>query len=319
MYKAYLKKTQPVVYKVLEDCLKEHKVPHAFLLCAKEGVNVHEVACLIAKSLVCEEDGLACETCRDCLRIDDLSYADIKIFDGKKETIKKANIDDIQAQFSRTAMEGKARIYILENIDYSSDTAMNSLLKMLEEPKDGIYAILTCENENKVLPTIKSRTVMIHFKAMDKKQLVKHLEEAQMPSEDAKILSAIYDSIDEIKTIEASEIYRQLKIEALNYIEDYYLKHENLLINAQTHVFKTCTKKEELRLFLDILLVLVKDLLYDSYGLDVCFVNHQEWMKQFHPNQAQLIKMAEKILWAKEAMTHNANLMLLMDRMTCEL
>ena len=41
--------------------------------------------------------------------------------------------------------------------------AMNTLLKTLEEPVPGIYAILTCENMNRVLPTIISRCMVIHL------------------------------------------------------------------------------------------------------------------------------------------------------------
>lgn len=319
MYKTYLKQTQPVFYKVLEDCFKENRVPHAFLLCNKAGVDTHEVAMLIAKSLVCEKETIACEQCVDCERMEDGTYADIIMYDGKKETIKKEQIDHIQQQFLKTAMEGKARIYILENIEYSSAGLMNRLLKTLEEPKEGIYAILTCENENKILPTIKSRTMMVHFKANDKQPLVDEAIKNQVPLEDAKILSTMCESVDEIIFLEGSETYRQLKIEALNYIEDYFLKKENLLINAQTHVFKNFTKKDELQIFLDLLLVIIKDLIYDSYGLEISFISHKEWMATLHPDRTHLVSMAEKILETKEAINHNTNLMLLMDRMTCEL
>mgnify|MGYP002233092403 CR=1 FL=1 len=49
----------------------------------------------------------------------------------------------------------------MENIENSTVEAMNSLLKVLEEPIAGVYAIFTCQNLNRVLPTIQSRCQVI--------------------------------------------------------------------------------------------------------------------------------------------------------------
>ena len=319
MMKDILKNTQPVFYQTLLRAFSSRKIPHAFLLCAKKGIDTHQVAMFIAKSIICENDVLACETCNDCLRLENENYVDFKRFDGRVESIKKRHIEEIQEEFAKSAMEGGAKIYMLENIDYATPEAMNSLLKMLEEPTDGIYAILTCENQNRVLPTIQSRTQIVHFRAVSQNALTRILIDGGMKAEDANILSSIYDSVEQIKEVEENTLYHDLKTEALNFVEDYFTKRENLLINAQTHVLKTHHDKAEIQFFLDLLLVIFKDVLYHAYGLPIAFENHLEMIDSFQADKDQLIKVLENILKTKEAIKSNANLMLLMDRFIYEL
>lgn len=319
MMKKFLKKTQPVFYQTIYRAFESKRIPHAFLLCAKKGIDVHQAAMFLVKSIICQEDVLACEKCQDCKRIEEYNYVDFKHFDGKQESIKKRHIEQIQEEFAKSSLEGGAKIYLLENIDDATPEAMNSLLKMLEEPTDGIYAILTCENQNRVLPTIQSRTQIIHFRAISQSALSQSLVSDGMNQEDANILSSIYDSVTKIKEIEEGELYHPLKTEALNFVEDYFTKKENLLINAQTHVFKEHNDKQEIQFFLDILLVLFKDVLYSSYQLDIAFSDHQALIASFDVDKEKIIHVVQSILETKEAIKSNANLMLLMDRFAYEL
>lgn len=319
MMKETLKTTQPIFYQILQKAFSQNKVPHAYLLCAKKGINLHQVALYLVKSFICDEDILACETCNDCRRIDEDNYIDFKHFDGKVESIKKRHIESIQDAFKKSAMEGKARVYLLENVDYATPEAMNSLLKLLEEPTPGIFAVLTCENKNRVLPTIQSRCQMIQFKAISQEGLTSTLIQDGMKEEDAKILSNIFDSIDVIKEIESSEKYMNLKVEAINFLEDYFTKKENLLINCQTHVFKNYNNRDDMQFFLDLLLVLFKDVLYDAYGMPLAFCDHQSMVASYKANKDQMIYILEMILKTKEAIKNNANLMLLMDAFVYEI
>lgn len=313
MMKATLKTTQPIFYQILEKAFSQNRIPHAYLLCAKKGVNLHQVAMFLCKSFICEQDVLACEACNDCRRMDEGSYIDFISFDGKEESIKKKHIESIQNTFKKSSMEGSARVYLLENIDYATPEAMNSLLKLLEEPMPGIYAVLTCENINRVLPTIQSRCQLVQFKAVSQEALGATLIKDGMKEENAKVLSQMYDNIDDIKEIEISERFMNLKVEAINFIEDYFTKRENLLINCQTHVFKNFNNREDMQFFLDLLLVLFKDVMYLDYGLDISFVDQKELMSKYEVNKDEIIEILELILKTKEAIKNNANLMLLMD------
>lgn len=319
MIKQTLKTTQPIFYQILEKAFTQNKISHAYLLCAKKGVDLHQVAMYLVKSFICQEDILACETCNDCRRIEEDNYIDFKHFDGKEESIKKKHIESIQNDFKKSSMEGSARVYLLENIDYATPEAMNSLLKLLEEPTPGIYAVLTCENKNRVLPTIQSRCQTIQFKAISQEALSASLIQEGMNEEDANILSNIYDSVDIIKEIEVSEKYMNLKVESINFLEDFFTKKSNLLINCQTHVFKNYNNREDMQFFLDLLFVLFKDVLYASYDLPIAYKSHLTQIKSYECEKNQIIEILELILKTKEAIKNNANLMLLLDSFVYEI
>lgn len=132
--KEYLEKYQPIFYNLINNEFSQGKIPHAFLLV---GNNTDKPLNFLAMSLICDET-LACMKCNDCRKVLENKYGDIIKFNGKVVSIKKSDIELIQDTFKKSSLEGKAKIYIIENIEYSTKEAMNSLLKMLEEPGEGI-------------------------------------------------------------------------------------------------------------------------------------------------------------------------------------
>ena len=109
-YQDQLKQEQPILYQILKKSFQSQKIPHAFLLVGK---NSSIAAHYIAKSLICENDDLACNECIDCQKIDEHKYADFIYANGKDETIKKGIVEYIQEQFAKSSMEGKAKIYLM--------------------------------------------------------------------------------------------------------------------------------------------------------------------------------------------------------------
>ena len=78
-----------------------------------------------------------------------------------KEPLKKEHVSLIQSQFQKSSQEGGRRVYLIESIDEASMSAMNSLLKFLEEPEGEVVALLTTTKPQRVLDTIRSRCVSI--------------------------------------------------------------------------------------------------------------------------------------------------------------
>ena len=93
---------------------------------------------------------------------------DFVYLDGNAKSISKKDVDDLQLQFSKTSSEEGTgtRCYILDHFENSSSSAMNSLLKFLEEPGKDVVGILITDNIHRILPTFVSRCTMIPFTAM---------------------------------------------------------------------------------------------------------------------------------------------------------
>ena len=91
--KEFLKKTQPVLYRILTRSFQEHKPSHAYMLV---GNNTESITTFLAQSIICDNDVLACEECEDCRRIKEGIYPDLIVYDGNESSIKKDDVEYIQ-------------------------------------------------------------------------------------------------------------------------------------------------------------------------------------------------------------------------------
>ncbi|NLH64031.1 MAG: DNA polymerase III subunit [Erysipelotrichaceae bacterium] len=206
MLKELLQEQQPIVYKALETACLENEVSSAYLFAGPYGTPKREAAILLAESIFCEKEGLACEECNTCRRVRENVYSDLIILDGKEEPISKDMIDGIQEKFSKTALEKNGqRVYIILNAENASISAQNSMLKFLEEPGAGITAILTADNESRLLPTILSRCTILPFVPMKHEGYMKMAENAGIPKEDAYLLSHVAKNLDDINELMIEE------------------------------------------------------------------------------------------------------------------
>ena len=312
IYKDILKQQQPILYQILLQSFQNQKIPHAFLLVGK---NVSLPAHFIAKSLICEDDILACDQCNECRRIDEHNYGDFIYYNGQDETIKKPQIEYIQDQFSKSALEGKAKIYLMENIENSTSEAMNSLLKMLEEPTAGIYAIFTCQNLNRVLPTIQSRCQVIQLLPSSQKMLREELKKADIAQDDVNILAELFTSYDECKEYIESESFEKLKEEVYHFIDDLYFHRDNLIINVQTHLLKEFSDKKNIQFFLNMLVLALRDLFHVKHSMNLTYPSFKSLYDRINDQEENIIQKIDLILNTEYLLSTNANVMLLMDSM----
>lgn len=309
-FKDDLKQQQTILYQILEKSFLNNKISHAFLLVGK---NATIAAHFIAKSLICENDLLACDICNDCRRIDEHKYADLIYFNGRDETIKKGNIEYIQKQFLKSSMEGKSKIYILENIENSTVDAMNSLLKILEEPIEGVYAIFTCQNLTRVLPTIQSRCQVIQLLPSSKKLLTNRLKKEQVSDDDVNILTELFDTYDDCKNYIDSEEFDKLKIEVYHFVDDLYFHRENLLIDVQTHLLKDFKEKDKIEMFLNMLVLSLKDLFHVKQNMPLIYPSFKSMYDRIDDDLDNIISKIDLILETIYLLNTNANILLLMD------
>ena len=312
IYKDILKQQQPILYQILLQSFQNQKIPHAFLLVGK---NASLPAHFIAKSLICEDDILACDQCNECRRIDEHNYGDFIYYNGQDETIKKPQIEYIQDQFSKSALEGKVKIYLMENIENSTSEAMNSLLKMLEEPTAGIYAIFTCQNLNRVLPTIQSRCQVIQLLPSSQKMLREELKKEDISQDDVNILAELFTSYDECKEYIESESFEKLKEEVYHFIDDLYFHRDNLIINVQTHLLKEFSDKKNIQFFLNMLVLALRDLFHVKHSMNLTYPSFKSLYDRINGQEENIIQKIDLILNTEYLLSTNANVMLLMDSM----
>lgn len=148
---------QPVLYNVLINAIMNNKLSHAYLIDSNGNSEVNNIILSFVKMIITyditneEEKKIICE------RIDDGNYIDVKIIEPDGMWIKKEQLADLQSEFSKKAIEGKRKVYIIKSAEKMNVQTANSILKFLEEPVDDIIAIMIVNNINLMLPTIISR------------------------------------------------------------------------------------------------------------------------------------------------------------------
>lgn len=258
----YLEKRQPIYWRVFSNAKAIDKLNHAYLLSGEAGVPLKETALFLAKSILCSNPSpLADEECRYCKRIEHGTYADFFMLDGETESIKKDDVQEVVAGFSKTPLEEKGiLIYVIHLVENMTIESINSLLKFLEEPSKNTYAILTTQNEARILPTIISRCETIRMVLSPKEDVLQEAFELGIEKEDADLLSNFVNSGALMKEQVMSDEYSEIKglfLDSLSYLNESSAK---AVYFFEKNIIPKLSKKADAKFFLDMTVLAFKDI-----------------------------------------------------------
>lgn len=160
-------KEQNIIYKILTNTIYKDKLSHCYLFELNGYNKGFDVALAFAKFLLCPHNYTNkknCENCSQCKKIDTNNFTELKIIDTDGQWIKKEQLEDLQKEFITKSLIGNKKVYIINNAEKMNVSSANSLLKFLEEPPEGIIAILLTNNMYQLLDTIISRCQVLSFK-----------------------------------------------------------------------------------------------------------------------------------------------------------
>ena len=157
---------QAIAYRILMNGVSNNKCSHAYLINTNGYNKGFDFAKSFAKVLLCSNNSDNC-TCNECLSVDNDVCPDLKIINCDGLWIKKEQMDDLQAEFSMKSVSSNRKVYIINGAHNLNASASNSILKFLEEPEEGIVAILVTDNIYNVLGTIVSRCQVINLNNND--------------------------------------------------------------------------------------------------------------------------------------------------------
>ena len=316
----YLKEYQPVIYQTFLNAFQKDKLSHAYLISGNSGAPLLDVAMFFAKSLLCDNPSpLACDECITCLRVDDGNYPDFFVYDGSKTAIKKSDVDSIESAFEMEAFENKGiRVYILHLIETMTTSAINSILKFLEEPGERVYAFLTTNNENLILPTIISRCQLLRLKMVDKEIVINDAVELGVDKKDAELLSYFYNNGELIKEImdnpdendaffTAKECFEQIiQVLAEGTTND-------VLYYVQSNVVNAIKSKESCRYFVNMLVMALEDVIGIQNQKSVFLDSYVTILNNLASKLSHIDESLIELLKCSDLINLNVNLSLLID------
>ena len=318
----YLKKYQPVIYQTFVNALKEDRLSHAYLISGANGAPLLDVAKFFAKSILCDDPSpLACNSCITCLRVDDDNYPDFIVFDGSKSTIKKEAVDAIESAFEKKAFEDKGiRIYILHIIENMTIQAINSILKFLEEPGQRIYAFLTTNNENTVLPTILSRCQLLRLKLIDRETVINDAINNGVDEKDAELLSYFYGDGDSVKEILDDQENNSAFFTAKKYFEEslQILAEQDsnyAIYYSQSNIINQIKSKEACRYFINMFVMAFEDMIGIKNGKNAFLNSYATILEQLTHKLSHLDESLIELLKSSSILNTNVNIPLLIDHL----
>ncbi len=171
---------QPYVQTALTNAINRMYIAPAYLFTGSRGTGKTSTARIFAKSLNCLSfDGPAdepCGTCQSCRSIETSNSLDVSEIDAASNN----GVDDARALIERSSlapMQGRYRIFILDECHQLTTQSQNALLKCIEEPPPHVVFILCTTEVHKVLPTIVSRCQVFHFQVLSLQTIAQHLQD----------------------------------------------------------------------------------------------------------------------------------------------
>ena len=160
------------IYKQLEFSIQEHQTTHAFLIKGQTGVGKNNLAMHLANGFLGEEMIKLTNNERD-----ERIIPDCKLISPEedKETISIDQIRSLKSFLLLTSLKGHGKVGIINPADSMTYPAVNSLLKILEEPPEDTLLILLTDSINKLPNTIVSRVQIITVENPTKQQTLEWL------------------------------------------------------------------------------------------------------------------------------------------------
>jgi DNA polymerase-3 subunit gamma/tau len=168
---------QDHVILALSGAVREGRLAHAFLLCGPRGTGKTSTARILAKMVNCEQGPTPepCGVCEQCVAIREGQHLDVVEIDAASH----GGVDDardLREKAPTAPVQGREKVYIIDEAQRLSREAFDALLKVFEEPPPGVRFVLATTEPHKMPATIVGRCQRFDFRRVPFEAVAEHLE-----------------------------------------------------------------------------------------------------------------------------------------------
>ena len=242
---------QKALTTTLKNAISSGTLANTYLFCGPRGVGKTTCARIFAKTINCEHrgpDGEACGECESCKSFNE-ELRSYNVFE--LDAASNNSVDDIRnltEQVRIPPMNGKYKVYIIDEVHMLSQAAFNAFLKTLEEPPKYAIFILATTEKHKIIPTILSRCQIYDFGRISNKDIIEHLQSVAQKegvTADKEALAVIAEKsdggmrdalsiFDQVVSFTGGQVTYQKTIENLNVIDyDYYFRLTDMFLEKR--------------------------------------------------------------------------------------
>lgn len=310
------KQTQPIIYQILKNSIERDEFSHAYLFEINGFIESKDLINAFIKSILCPNNYINNKKCGNCHHCDVImagNFPELKIIKPKGIWIKKEQLNELQKEYNEKAIIGKKRVYIIYEAEKLGISSANSLLKFLEEPEDGIIAILVTENIYNVIETIRSRCQTL--------RMIETPQKNQEISTIDKIKNTIYLKKENGKEIVEDELTTEKIKNIIEYVNYYELNHKDTLLLMNKNLMEQIKTKDDLSDAFDIISLYYKDLINIKLNVkpDIFQLNNKNQKIIDNNTVENLCKKLKIVTSTKNNIKYNANTNLLLDKLIIDL
>ena len=172
---------QEHVVQALTNALTQQRLHHAYLFTGTRGVGKTTVSRILAKSLNCigadGQGGITaepCGVCPACTEIDAGRFVDYTELDAASNR----GVDEVQSLLEQAVykpVQGRFKVFMIDEVHMLTNTAFNAMLKTLEEPPEYLKFVLATTDPQKVPVTVLSRCLQFNLRPMAPETVLEHL------------------------------------------------------------------------------------------------------------------------------------------------
>ncbi|NIC42740.1 DNA polymerase III subunit gamma/tau [Aquabacterium sp. A08] len=172
---------QEHVVQALGNALTTRRLHHAYLFTGTRGVGKTTVSRILAKSLNCTgpdgQGGITatpCGVCDACRDIDTGRFVDYTELDAASNR----GVDEVQSLLEQAVykpVQGRFKVFMIDEVHMLTNTAFNAMLKTLEEPPEYLKFVLATTDPQKVPVTVLSRCLQFNLRPMAPDTVREHL------------------------------------------------------------------------------------------------------------------------------------------------
>jgi DNA polymerase-3 subunit gamma/tau len=173
---------QEHVVQALTNALTTQRLHHAYMFTGTRGVGKTTISRILAKSLNCQgadgQGGITatpCGVCQACRDIDSGRFVDYTELDAASNR----GVDEVQALLEQAVykpVQGRFKVFMIDEVHMLTNTAFNAMLKTLEEPPEYLKFVLATTDPQKVPVTVLSRCLQFNLRPMAPETVLEHLQ-----------------------------------------------------------------------------------------------------------------------------------------------